>query len=1698
MDQSRMKPFGGLLFRSGTDKQSSTSVPRTGTDLSTLDISEDKKGALGLTTIYNPPPPFGAVADVVLIHGLGGGSRKTWSHSPDPEHFWPQAWLPADPDFVDVRIHSFGYRADWGERRQSTLNIHDFAQSLIGELKNNPSIRRDHTRIILVGHSMGGCVAKKAYSLARQDQTCKDLAERVHSIFFLGTPHRGSDMAVILESMLMAAWGKKPFVADLTPNSTTLAMINDAFRHFAPDLHLWSFYETLPVKVGMMNRIVVDRHSATLGYHNEEIAAMNADHRHVCKFDSQADPNYRMLRNALHTAVDMTRAAAVELVQPHASIDPMTSDSALIEANSRLRCFLGVGNTLENDLATLQGLKEPGSCQWLTEKTCFTSWKAGKAPGILWLTGRPAAGKSVLSSHVIDHLRTPHAYCSYFLYGQSVTGKSTLSDCFRSLAFQMAMRDSLVRDKVLQLEDEGIVLDNNDDANVWRKLFVGSIFKLPSISQHFWVIDGVDECANFNALFTKRLLATLPEELRLFATSRNLEAIERGLVSLGPRASCQTLSDSDTLDDMRLFLNTKLRELDRLESDEDCEAMCEKILQKSCGSFLWARLVLQEFENAWTEEAMDAVLNEVPAGLQDLYFRMVQSIEVDNRKTILAKAILAWVVLAPRPLTLDELRCAVKLDLNQTLQNMDKAIPNLCGQLVFIDQSNKVHMIHETAREFLVSEDLVSELAVHKKEDHAHLASLLLRYLSGDVLKQQQGKRQHSARHRGFAKPTTVAALDDSLLSYASSFFSEHVYRSSSEDDHLMDELCDFLKSNNILSWIEHIAKTNDLNDITRTAMDLRRFLSRRVKYVPPTDPSVHLVDGWVTDLIRVAAKFRSQLLACPSSIHTLIPPLCPSDSMISRSFTRDARLSGLIVKGLPVGTWDDCLIRMDFRKGQTTAVSHGERFFAVGLSTGQVALYDSGSVQNILNVTHPGRVKILEFSRDDQYLASCGTKHIIVWEPRSGVKMHSFDLQSPPLGVAFFGANELLCAFQSSKITKWSLNTGQHDSRSWKSGDYSYSHVAVPDQPPVSAAFMAGTDDVLLAVGYRNHPVIIWNVLELEPLGQCAAVDNNGIDDMTFNPNPEIVALVVSYNDGRLCVFDYMTMEPAFALSSIFAQRMACSPDGRSLVTGSSRGVIEVFEFDQGYDGRTILTPIYRINALEDSIRGVTFSSDGLRFADVRGQQCRVWAPAALVRKNNELESTSDAVTLTAMAAGVLGGPDNPEITSALVASVDGRCVVAGKRGGNVALFSTVDGREVGVLYQHARAVSVVVVALGEPANLVVSADDSGRVLAAELAMPLPNAAATAQLPGQKLSPSRMVLDRRFGGVVVRLLINAAADRLLVSGRNIDELWELPSGKVLASTEPPVPAAPSTAVSALDSTSTSGAAATAVSSRSAFQHPANSAWFVVVAGDVVRIYNWADFSELTPADGIRLERPTVIPTEHLRSTADSPKVASALPPLLNMSQSSAAMAAMATYHVAPGFVVEHLQACPSAHPRLHVWPAASLDPGAPVGPALPAAEPNLDAIAPAVLAVLGVVGTSTLVFLDVNLWVCSTELQSTGARSGSGSGLPPTPTIHARRHFFALSEWRAVGGELRCTLAAVPSAPLRGRSRDVAFADGHRVVVVKGGLEFSETVVAARMAPGSGHSHRGGGSSGGVGGNNGQHVWEPVSGSMHRRASNW
>ncbi|PGH17278.1 hypothetical protein AJ79_01161 [Helicocarpus griseus UAMH5409] len=104
------------------------------------ETDNDFWGLFGLTLLHEPLEPL---IDFIFVHGLGGGSRKTWSKTPNITHYWIKEWLPIEPRFKNVRIHTFGYNANWRERDASTLTIHDFGQALLMDIRNSPALVQD-------------------------------------------------------------------------------------------------------------------------------------------------------------------------------------------------------------------------------------------------------------------------------------------------------------------------------------------------------------------------------------------------------------------------------------------------------------------------------------------------------------------------------------------------------------------------------------------------------------------------------------------------------------------------------------------------------------------------------------------------------------------------------------------------------------------------------------------------------------------------------------------------------------------------------------------------------------------------------------------------------------------------------------------------------------------------------------------------------------------------------------------------------------------------------------------------------------------------------------------------------------------------------------------------------------------------------------------------------------------------------------------------------------------------------------------------------------------------------------------------------------------------------------------------------------------------------------------------------------------
>lgn len=1539
------------------------------------DAGEVVPSSLGLHRLHDPPTE--ARVDLIFVHGLGGDSRKTWSKS--GQNFWPRDWLPADPAFQHVRIHTYGYDSAYLKGRGDCLNIHHMGKALLGEISTSPEIAASKARIIAVGHSMGGLVIKKMYILAKQDAAYRDLAARFSAIYFLATPHRGADSAKLLSNVLKAVH-ERAYVSDLARNSGAIQIINEEFRHMSDGLELWSFYETQTMK--RFSSPIVSPESAVLGYREEKQVPMTADHRSICKYDSPSDPNYLLLRKSL--------------VSTLSTIAAQTSETGMTDTRAQireLRKYLGVLDVLDDDFLTAKEARMGDSCRWILAKECYIRWKdTTSADGrVLWLKGLPGMGKSVLAAFVADELQQSGQACNYFFFRHGDHSKIRLSTCLRSLALQAAMLDRDVRDAILRLREDEIRLDDANERTLWRSLFINVILRYVK-TPLFWVIDALDECAETATLFD----AILPSfrdsssSLRIMIASRDAPEMEQGFKNLPPNVlSILSVSVADTAPDLDLIIWTKVATMSVVTPTER-PLIKQTILQKSKGSFLWTNLVLKELSLCHSKKEMDLILEEIPRGMQSFYKRTLDLIVQAPRGRELAQSVLVWAACGVRPLSVSELSGALLYDIDDSFPNLSDSITTLCGELVVVDRSGRVQMVHETAREFLLDEGLESGFAVNVHNAHARIAMACLRYLVSEEMKPPRIAR------RGTAAITPSKRAEFST--YASAAFYQHLTGvNSGAIKELLPLLVQFMKSN-VLSWIESVAASQDLSQLIHTAKCLQKFLEICSAEQSSLGPQIQTVRQWSIDLIRVAVKFAQTLIASPAAIYFLVPPLCPIGSMIHRAGGQGRGLN--VTRVSTEGEqWDDRLLSISF-DGQPTVVCHSDEFLAVGLQTGDVVLYYATSHQQYKIFQHGEAVRLLAFKgKSSDLMVTCGFKMIKVWSLKAGTVTHELSCPPRPVAIAFNGS-KLLVASQKGYLRCWTLagETGASDTFF----DTFWSDSPADDYDPGYQPRLTGAPTAIsisavhrmLAVAYSGQPVCLWDLEEDAYFGSCGKTHPRGelsshrVVAMAFNPNQNIPLLAVAYLDGDLIILDPFVDEQVGCVRA-HCHTLTASSDGRLLAVSTANGIIDIYKFDT-------LERLCKIRSSIAHIKQMSFSADSLRLTDIRSAQCTIWEPAALL---HGLMSDDDSSVTSASVVNTTPSDTSSRIT-AMVYAPELDLIACGKDDGTLVIY---DSRTAAVLTTcRSHKVRILHLRWCRAQRAVLSVNGSNSICLQRIQM---KGSRTRTLDVDVLFQTSLVSELSITDLLV-----AEEGKFLVSTIASDHMFSI-EGTLLAERSYDFGEGPRW-----------------------IHHPSSAAHLLsLTVGAQIQVYSWADWPDgpsfsSSMAGSISLPQFKAAWVFQLQKPERS-HVLLEYSDKDGSTRTNHVIAYQAESAATIGKTITTWEHGPMDRPLEEEHEETSVALGE-VG-----LRPALPSLPSTIAHIIGINDRGALVFLDHDYWVCSCDLKAAFATTDQADSVVYT------RHCFVPHEWLAGRRDIICCMA-------RG---SIVFARTADVVIIKGYSEFSE-----------------------------------------------
>ena len=322
--------------------------------------------------------------------------------------------------------------------------------------------------------------------------------------------------------------------------------------------------------------MVLEKESSVLGYPGETSKALDADHHEVCKYDSPKDPNYIAVRNALNSLVGKIIATTTPEKPP------------TLKGNElhQLRSVLALDELPDVDYIFFRDQWIQGTNDWILEDDEYCEWLNIKAPksALLWLTGGAAAGKSVLSSYIINSLVENGMPCQYFFIRYGVQKKRGLNLLLRSLAYQISRSVPVFLQKLLQLAEEAIDFESANPMTIWDRVFKTILFKMNDIAPLYWVIDGLDEADDPRQLI-KLLssISTSSASIRVALVGRYVTDIDNVFQKVPAALDPRCANIEGHLEDFGRYIR---QELDMSGSTDFIESVVQRVVSGSRNNFL--------------------------------------------------------------------------------------------------------------------------------------------------------------------------------------------------------------------------------------------------------------------------------------------------------------------------------------------------------------------------------------------------------------------------------------------------------------------------------------------------------------------------------------------------------------------------------------------------------------------------------------------------------------------------------------------------------------------------------------------------------------------------------------------------------------------------------------------------------------------------------------------------------------------------------------------------------------------------------------------------------------------------------------------------------------------------------------------------------------------------------------------------------
>ncbi|KAM0805845.1 hypothetical protein BDR22DRAFT_188133 [Usnea florida] len=460
--------------------------------------------------------------------------------------------------------------------------------------------------------------------------------------------------------------------------------------------------------------------------------------------------------------------------------------------------------------------KLDGTCEWVASNVVFENWIKAESlttrDRLLVMSGSHGCGKSILASSIIARLEKAQQHPLFFAFSSSDGNRKTSESLIRTLLWQLLQQSDKREcvDAVNRLRLDG----QPSVSELWDAF--EHIFPLLA-KLKYCVIDGVDECIDYNHTLLTRLVQTLGKcpNLRILLLGRS-DAIQAhsGSCAFTKIEITPAILSRDT----EAFINNEIAKSDILSLPEFRETVYKSLSGKSDGMFLWVRLMVDDLKKSSSKSEISQRLQDLPHGLEmayQLHFLRISK-KLDKFEQRLAQTVLAFTIISCQPMTFVEFRYAYALHCRSLdtvarpleeyllLQPLQRILDITEGLLYMTD--GVLRLSHSSVRDFLVRPEdrwigeidkVVLNFRIDFTQTHRSFARLCLDYI---------GLETHASEALKLDTSHTAQAVwgNCPLLRYATLYAFHHLNRSGPPCSITLAKVERLLKSTNTIVHAEH------------------------------------------------------------------------------------------------------------------------------------------------------------------------------------------------------------------------------------------------------------------------------------------------------------------------------------------------------------------------------------------------------------------------------------------------------------------------------------------------------------------------------------------------------------------------------------------------------------------------------------------------------------------------------------------------------------------------------------------------------------------------------------------------------------------------------------------------------------------------------------------------------------------------------